>query len=72
MIPSGCWRPRCATSQDYVRVLGRHALPHPFNPVDTRRLFFAARTACRAFRAPKLPAHYPLAMFVAKCHGTVN
>ena len=63
---------RCATSQDYVRVLGRHALPHLSHPVDSRRLFSGARTACRALRAPKLPAHYPLAMFVAKCHGTVN
>ena len=63
---------RCATSQDYVRVLGRHALPHLFHAVDSRRLFSGARTACRALRASKLPAHYPLAMFVAKCHGTVN
>ena len=63
---------RCATSQDYVRVLGRHALPHLFHPVDSRRLFSGTRAGCRALRAPKLPAHYPLAMFVAKCHGTVN
>ena len=62
----------CATSQDYVRVLGFHALPHLFQPIDSRRLFSATRAACRALRAPKLPAHYPLAMFVAKCHGTVN
>ena len=27
---------------------------------------------CRALRASKLLAHYPLAMFVATCHGTVN
>ena len=63
---------RCATSQDYVRVLGRHALRHLFHPVDSRRLFSGTRAACRALRAPRLPAHYPLAMFVAKCHGTVN
>ena len=63
---------RCAGPQDYVRVLGRHALPHRFHPVDSRKLFSGARTACRALRAPKLPAQYPLAMFVAKCHGTVN
>ena len=63
---------RCATSQDYVRVLGRHALPHLFHPVDSRRLFSGARAACRALRAPRLPAHYPLAMYTAKCHGTVN
>ena len=63
---------RCDTSQDYVRVLGRHALPHLFHPVDSRRLFSGTRAACRALRAPRLPAHYPLAMFVAKCHGTVN
>ena len=63
---------RCATSQDYVRVLGRHALPHLFHPIDCRRLFSGTRAACRALRAPRLPAHYPLAMFVAKCHGTVN
>ena len=63
---------RCATSQDYVRVLGRHALPHLFHPVDSRRLFSGTRAACRALRAPRLPAHYPLAMYTAKCHGTVN
>ena len=63
---------RCATSQDYVRVLGCHALPHLSHPVDSGRLFSGAGTACRALRAPKLPAHYPLAMFVAKCHRTVN
>ena len=63
---------RCATSQDYVRVLGRHALPHLFHPFVPRRLFSGARTACRALQAPKLPPHHPLAMFVAKCHGTVN
>ena len=63
---------RCATSQDYVRVLGRHALPHLFHPIDSRRLFSGTRAACRALRAPRLPAHYPLAMYTAKCHGTVN
>ena len=63
---------RCAASQDYVRVLGRHALPHLFQSVDSQRLFSGAKTACRALRSPKLPAHYPLAIFVAKCHGTVN
>ena len=63
---------RCATSQDYVRVLGRHALPHLFHPFDSRCLFSGTRAACRALRAPRLPAHYPLAMFVAKCHGIVN
>ena len=63
---------QCATSQDYVRILGRHALPHLFHPVDSRRLFSGTRAACRALRAPKVPAHYPLSMFVAKCHGTVN
>ena len=63
---------RCATSQDYVRVLGRHALSHLFHPVDSWCLFSGTRAACRALRAPRLPAHYPLAMFVAKCHGTVN
>ena len=63
---------RCATSQDYVRVFGRHALPHLFHPVNSRRLFSGARAACRELRAPQLPAHYLLAMFVAKCHGMVN
>ena len=63
---------RCATSQDYVRVLGRHALPHLFHPVDSTRLFSGTRAACRALRAPQLPAHYPLAMYAAKCHGTAN
>ena len=63
---------RCATGQDYVRVLGRHTLPHLYHPVDSKRLFSSTRSACRALRAPRLPAHYPLAMFVAKCHGTVN
>ena len=63
---------RCAAGQDYVRVLGRHALPHLFHPVNSRRLFSGARTACGALRAPKILAHYPLAMFIAKCHGTVD
>ena len=63
---------RCATGQDYVRVLCRHALPHFFHPVNSRRLFSGTRSACRALLAPRLTAHYPLAMFVAKCHGTVN
>ena len=63
---------RCATSQDYVRVLGRHALPDLFHPVDSRGLFSGTRAACRALRAPRLPAHYSLAMYTAKCHGTVN
>ena len=39
---------RCATSQEYVRVLGRHALPHLFHPVDSRRLFSGTRAACSA------------------------
>ena len=63
---------RCATGQDYVRVLGRHALPHLYHPFTCKRLFSGTRSACKALRAPRLPAHYPLAMFVAKCHGTIN
>ena len=63
---------RCTNGQDYVRVLGRHALPHLYHPVDSKRLFSGTMSACRALRAPRLPAHYPLTMFVAKCHGTVN
>ena len=39
---------RCATGQDYVRVLGRHALPHLFHPVDSKRLFSGTTSACRA------------------------
>ena len=63
---------RCDTGQDYVRVLGCHALPHLYHRVDSKRLFCGTRSACRALRAPRLPGHYPLAIFVAKCHGTVN
>ena len=63
---------RCSTGKDYVLVLGRHALPHLYHPFDSRRLFFGTGSACRALRAPRLLAHYPLAMFVSKCHGTVN
>ena len=62
----------CSTSQDYIRVLGRHALPYLFQPIDSRCLFSGARTACRALRAAKLPPRYPVAMFIAKCYGTVN
>ena len=39
---------RCATGQDYVRVLGRHALPQLYHPVDSKRVFSATRSACRA------------------------
>ena len=63
---------RCATYPDYVRVLGSHALPHLYHPVDSRSLFSGTRFACEALRATRLPAHYHLAMFLAKCHGTIN
>ena len=62
----------CANGQDYVRVLGRHALPHLYHPVNSKRLFSGTRSAHRALRAPRRPPYCPLAMFVAKCHGTVN
>ena len=42
----------CATSQDYVCLLGCHALPHLYHPVDSRRLFSGTKSACRALRAP--------------------
>ena len=63
---------RCATSQDYVRVLGRHALLQLYHPVASRRLFTGTTSACRVLPASFLRAHHPLAMFVTKCHGTVN
>ena len=63
---------RWPTSLDYFRVLDCHALSHRFHPADSRRLFSSTRPACRALCDSQLPANYPLARFVAKCHGTVN
>ena len=37
---------RCVISKDDIPVLGRHALPHLFHPVDFRRLFSGTRAAC--------------------------
>ena len=62
---------RCAIGLDYVRVLGRHTLPLLFHLADSRTMFSCTRSACR-LHVSRLPANYPLAMFVAKCHGKVS
>ena len=50
---------RCAASQDYVRVLSRHALPHLFHPVDSRRLFFWRHECMQGAPGPQTTGPLP-------------
>ena len=63
---------RCADTHEYIRVLGRHTLPHVFQHTDSRHMFASARVASCPLRVPRLHAHYPTAMFRAKCYTTIN
>ena len=49
-----------ASAQTYVRLLGRHALPHVYHSEDFRKLMRASRRANMVLRCTRLPAHYPL------------
>lgn len=58
-----------ATADEYVRVVGRHALPHLFHREDYAKLMRSCRRAAIALRCVKLPAHYPLLMYSAAGGG---
>ena len=58
-----------AGADEYVRVVGRHALPHIFHKEDYAKLMRSCRRASIALRCSKLPAHYPLLMYSAAGGG---
>ena len=58
-----------ATPDPYIRVVGRHALPHVFHWEDYIKLMKSSRRAAIAMRCVKLPANYPILMYSAAGGG---
>ena len=58
-----------ATADQYIRVVGRHALPHVFHREDYIKLMKSIRTAAIAMCCEKLPANYPILMYSAAGGG---
>ena len=58
-----------ATADQYIRVVGRHALPHVFHREDYIKLMMSCRRAAIAMRCEKLPANYPILMYSAARGG---
>ena len=54
---------------DYIWLVGRHALPHVFHREDYIKLLSACRRASLALRQLKLPSHYPVLMYNAAGGG---
>ena len=57
------------TSDQYIRVVGRHALPHVFHREDCIKLMKSGGRAAIAMRCVKLPANYPILMYSAAGGG---
>ena len=53
----------------YIRLLGRHALPHVFHRQDLRKLMAACRRAVAPVSMGTLPAYYPIHMYNAVAGG---
>ena len=54
---------------EYIRSLGRHALPHTYHKEDFRKFMTAARRASTVIPIKSLRAQYPLAMYNPKAGG---
>ena len=54
---------------EYVRSLGRHALPHTYHKEDFRKFMMAARRASAVIPIKSLRAQYPPAMYNPKAGG---
>ena len=54
---------------EYIRSLGRHALPHTYHKEHFRKLMTAARRASAAIPIKSLRAQYPPAMYNPKAGG---
>ena len=54
---------------EYVRSLGRHALPHTYHKEDLRKFMMAARRASAVIPIKSLRAQYPPAMYNPKAGG---
>ena len=63
---------RCAKQNEYVRILGRHALPHIFHKTDTYRLYAACRKGSLVISRADFPCHIPVLMYDAKTGGTLR
>ena len=59
-----------ASAQTYMRLLGRHALPHVYHSEDFHKLMRASRRASMVLRYTRLPAHYLLLMYWASARGS--
>ena len=60
---------RIPEDTEYIRLLGRHALPHVFHRQDLRKLMASCRRAVAAVSMSTLPAHYPIHMYNAVAGG---
>ena len=58
-----------ADGKMYIRLLGRHAMPHIFHTNDFRKMINASRRASIVLRHIKLPANYPILMYNASAGG---
>ena len=54
---------------EYIRSLGRHALPHTYHKEDFRKFMTAARRASAVIFIKSLRAQYPAAMYNPKAGG---
>ena len=58
-----------ADGKMYIRLLGRHAMPHIFHTNDFIKMMNASRRASTVLRCIKLPANYPILMHNASAGG---
>ena len=62
-------RLRVPSEPEYIRSLGRHALPHTYHKEDFRKFMTAARRASAVIPIKSLRAQYPPAMYNPKAGG---
>ena len=60
---------RIPEDMEYIRLLGRHALPNVFHRQDLRKLMASCRRAVAPVSMSTLPAHYPIHMYNAVAGG---
>ena len=53
----------------YIRLLGRHTMPHVFHTNDFIKMMHASHRASIVLRYVKLPANYPILMYNASAGG---
>ena len=58
-----------ADGKMYIRLLGRHAMPHIFHTNDFMKMMSASRRASIVLRYARLPANYPILMYNASAGG---